>query len=49
MAQHSQLKKPRKRRIAGGVDTHGDTHRAAVVQLDGAKVADAEFPATVRG
>lgn len=49
MAQHGQLKKPRKRRIAGGVDTHGDTHHAAVVLLNGARVADAEFPATTSG
>ena len=49
MAQHGRLKKPRKRRIAGGVDTHGDTHHAAVVLLNGARVADAEFPATARG
>src|SRR5258708_7255702 len=48
MAQHGQLKKPRKRRVAGGVDTHGDTHHAAVVLLNGARV-DAEFPATARG
>ncbi|UIJ59789.1 MULTISPECIES: IS110 family RNA-guided transposase [Amycolatopsis] len=43
------MKKPSKRRIAGGVDTHGDTHHAAVVLLNGARVADAEFPATQRG
>jgi transposase len=48
MAQHGQLKKPRKRRVAGGVDTHGDTHQAAVVLLNGARV-DAEFPATAHG
>ena len=49
MAQSTRLKKPRKRRIAGGVDTHGDTHHAAVVRLNGTRVADAEFPATAAG
>lgn len=49
MAQHGQLKKPRKRRVAGGVDARGDTHHAAVVLLNGARVADAEFSATARG
>jgi len=42
-------KKPRARRIAGGVDTHQDTHHAAVELMNGSRVADAEFPATARG
>src|SRR5262249_10702943 len=45
----SALKKPKKRRIVGGVDTHGDTHHAAVVLLNGTRVADAEFEATAAG
>jgi transposase len=49
MSQHGQIKKPKKRRIVGGVDTHGDTHHAAVVLLNGTRVADAEFPATAAG
>lgn len=42
-------KKPKKQRIAGGVDTHGDTHHAAVVLMNGRRLADAEFPATAAG
>jgi transposase len=49
MAQSAQLKKSKKRRIAGGVDTHGDTHHAAVMLINGARIADAEFPATATG
>lgn len=49
MAQSAQLKKAKKRRIAGGVDTHGDTHHAAVMLLNGTRIADAEFPATATG
>ncbi|MGW4412463.1 IS110 family transposase [Nonomuraea sp. NPDC004702] len=42
-------KKPKKRRIVGGVDTHADTHHAVVVLIDGRRLADAEFPATTAG
>jgi transposase len=42
-------KKPRKRRIVGGVDTHSHAHHAAVALMNGARVADAEFPATSEG
>ncbi|HZM82728.1 MAG TPA: IS110 family transposase [Candidatus Limnocylindrales bacterium] len=42
-------KKPKKQRIAGGVDTHSGTHHAAVVLLNGRRLADAEFPATTAG
>jgi transposase len=42
-------KKPKKRRIAGGVDTHGGTHHAAVVLMNGRRLADAPFPATAAG
>jgi len=35
--------------ITGGVDTHSLTHHAAVVDPVGRHLADAEFPATVRG
>jgi transposase len=42
-------KKPKKRRITGGVDTHKNTHHAAVVLMNGRRLADAEFPATAAG
>jgi transposase len=42
-------KKPKKRRITGGVDTHKDTHHAAVVLMNGRRLADAQFPATAAG
>ena len=35
--------------ITGGVDTHGLTHHAAVVDSVGRHLADREFPATIRG
>nr|WP_301554739.1 transposase [Streptomyces sp. P3] len=35
--------------ITGGVDTHGLTHHAAVIDTVGRHLADREFPATVRG
>ncbi|WP_455711437.1 IS110 family RNA-guided transposase [Streptomyces hirsutus] len=35
--------------ITGGVDTHGLTHHAAVVDPVGRHLADREFPATIRG
>lgn len=40
---------PGKPRITGGVDTHKDTHHAAVVLMNGRRLADAEFPATEAG
>jgi transposase len=42
-------KKPKKRRIVGGVDTHADTHHAAVELMNGGRIADAQFPATGQG
>jgi transposase len=42
-------KKPRRQRITGGVDTHSGTHHAAVVLMNGRRLADAEFPATAAG
>jgi hypothetical protein len=42
-------KKPKQRRITGGVDTHKDTHHAAVVLMNGRRLADAQFPATAAG
>jgi transposase len=42
-------KKPKQRRITGGVDTHKDTHHAAVVLMNGRRLADAQFPATSAG
>lgn len=41
--------KPKKSRITGGVDTHKDTHHAAVVLMNGRRVADKEFPSTAAG
>ncbi|MEV7603798.1 IS110 family transposase [Kitasatospora sp. NPDC089797] len=38
-----------RRRITGGVDTHGLTHHAAVIDPLGRHLADREFPATVQG
>ncbi|MFE0640913.1 IS110 family transposase [Streptomyces sp. NPDC058877] len=35
--------------ITGGVDTHGLTHHAAVIDRLGRHLADREFPATIRG
>jgi transposase len=35
--------------ITGGVDTHRDTHHAAVIDQVGRRLADAEFPATSAG
>jgi hypothetical protein len=37
------------RDITGGVDTHGLTHHAAVIDSIGRHLADQEFPATIRG
>lgn len=42
-------KKPKKRRVTGGVDTHKDTHHAAVMLMNGRRLADREFPATAAG
>lgn len=36
-------------KITGGVDTHGLTHHAAVIDSVGRHLADQEFPATIRG
>lgn len=41
--------KPRRRRVIGGVDTHKDIHHAAVMWMNGARIADAAFPATREG
>jgi transposase len=42
-------KKPKQRRITGGVDTHKDTYHAAVVLMNGRRLADAQFPASAAG
>ena len=42
-------RKPPKCCVTGGVDTHSQTHHAAVQLMNGAQVADAEFPATSQG
>jgi transposase len=41
--------KPAKQSIIGGVDTHADTHHAAVIRPTGQRVADAQFPTTQQG
>lgn len=42
-------KKSKQRRIIGGVDTHKDAHHAAVVLMNGRRLAGAQFPATAAG
>lgn len=37
------------RTVIGGVDTHGSTHHAAVIDKQGRELADREFPATADG
>jgi transposase len=37
------------RQVTGGVDTHGHTHHAAVIDAIGRHLADQEFPATTQG
>lgn len=37
------------RKVTGGVDTHGQTHHAAVVDALGRQLADRQFPTTPRG
>jgi transposase len=49
MTHHTPPKKPKKRAIIGGVDTHADTHHAAVTSANGTRIADAEFPTTEQG
>ncbi|NHO83468.1 IS110 family transposase [Micromonospora sp. CMU55-4] len=39
----------KKRSVIGGVDTHRDTHHAAIIDSTGGLLADAEFPATSDG
>jgi transposase len=39
----------RKKPVTGGVDTHGATHHAAVVDQTGRVLADRQFPATAAG
>lgn len=39
----------KKRPVTGGVDTHGKTHHAAVVDQTGRELGDREFPATAAG
>jgi transposase len=49
MTHHTPTKKPKKRPVIAGVDTHADTHHAAVIQTNGGRIADAEFPTTEQG
>ena len=35
--------------VAGGVDTHADTHTAGVVDTAGRKLGDQQFPTTAAG
>ncbi|MGC1213664.1 MAG: transposase [Micromonospora sp.] len=39
----------KKRSVIGGVDTHRDTHYAAIIDSTGGLLGDAEFPATTAG
>ena len=39
----------KKRSVVGGVDTHADTHHAAVLDATGRLLGDHEFPATAAG
>lgn len=39
----------KKRKVTGGVDTHGRTHHAAVVDQTGRVLGDQQFPATAAG
>ena len=41
--------KPKGRRVVGGIDTHSQTHHAAVQLMNGARIADAQFPVTTEG
>lgn len=36
-------------KVIAGIDTHADTHHAAVIDLNGQKLGDAEFPTTPAG
>ena len=49
MTRNSTGAKPARRWVTGGVDTHGDTHHAAVILMNGRRLADREFPATHDG
>lgn len=37
------------REVVGGIDTHADTHHAAVIDTAGRKLGDAQFPTTPAG
>ncbi|WP_374709223.1 IS110 family transposase [Micromonospora sp. AKA38] len=39
----------KKRQVTGGVDTHGKTHHAAVIDGAGRVLGDQEFPASAAG
>ncbi|MDI1463305.1 IS110 family transposase [Catellatospora sp. KI3] len=39
----------KKRPVTGGIDTHGKTHHAAVIDQTGRVLADQQFPATAAG
>ncbi|MFI7493093.1 IS110 family transposase [Micromonospora echinaurantiaca] len=39
----------KKRKVTGGVDTHGRTHHAAVIDQTGRELGDQQFPATPAG
>ncbi|AEA29044.1 transposase IS116/IS110/IS902 family protein (plasmid) [Pseudonocardia dioxanivorans CB1190] len=43
------LSTPSPHEVVGGVDTHRDTHHAAVIDAVGRRLDDAQFPATARG
>jgi hypothetical protein len=49
MPSRTSTTRPVTREITGGVDTHRDTHHAAVIDELGRELGDAEFPATPAG
>ena len=45
----TSMARPTTRVVIGGVDTHGQTHHAAVIDEVGRQLADREFPASPAG
>jgi hypothetical protein len=47
--QHAKRTQKRTQVVIGGVDTHGRTHHAAVIDQQGRLLGDHEFPADSGG
>ena len=45
----TSMARPTTRVVTGGVDTHGQTHHAAVIDEVGRQLGDREFPASPAG